>query len=123
MRSKKAHIPSNFAISSKMMHKIGNVVFSNPRKSSFVRIIRLTTTPSRGIMRVFDRFSSKIADEAERKDIETLEKFTELTKYFREFNIPFDHPINNVAEKIRALRSLNELSTDMKDVQLVRLSG
>ena len=75
---------------------------------------------SRGIMRFFDRFSSKVAEQAEKNDMAQLEKFIELTKYFREFRIPVEHPLNDAAEKIKALRSIDGAGSNVKDILVVR---
>lgn len=105
-----------------MIVTIARAAFSIPMKAPFTRIMKLTTgaAKSRSMMRVFDVLSSKVAKEAETKDIELLEKFTILTKFFEEFSIPFDHPINDVAAKIKALRSIDGTSMNTIDTQSVK---
>ena len=106
----------------KMIQIIARSTFSIPMKAPLTRIMKLTsgTAKSRSITRVFDRFSSKIANDIEAKDIKSLEEFTKLAKYFEEFPIPFDHPINDIAEKIKALKSIDGSTGNSKDIQSVR---
>lgn len=112
------------------MQKIARSAFNCSAKAPIVRTLKLSTVAAvkggaaatakgRGIMRVFDRFNPRVAEEAEKTDIKTLEDFSELTRYFREFRVPVNHPINDVAERIRALRSIKGSST-VKDIQEVR---
>ena len=105
-----------------MIQIIARNTFSIPMKAPVTRIMKLTsgTAKSRSITRVFDRFSSKIANEIEAKDIKTLEEFTKLARYFEEFPIPFNHPINDIAEKIKALKGIDGSTGNSKDIQSVR---
>lgn len=105
-----------------MIQMVARTAISIPVKTPLIRIMKLTTgtVKSRSIMRVFDRFSSKIANEIETKDIKTLEEFTKFARYFEEFPIPFDHPINDIAEKIKALKGIDGSTGNSKDIQSVR---
>lgn len=63
--------------------------------------------------------SGKLALQSEKRDIEMLENFTKLTMSLSEIIIPESHPLNDLAEKIKALHSIHESHTAVKDILMV----
>jgi hypothetical protein len=70
--------------------------------------------------RAYDRISGKTALQSEKADIEMLENFTKLTMSLSQITIPQNHPLNDLSEKIKALHSIDESSTAVKDILMVR---
>ena len=90
--------------------------------SSTVSKVRALSTATKGNLfrRVYDRVSGKVAEDAQKADIEMLEEFTKLTKCLGEITIPVDHPINDLAARIRAQSHIEKSSKEVKDVVNVR---
>lgn len=101
------------------MIKISRSVISISSTVSKVRALS-TTTKDNLFRRVYDRVSGKVAEDAQKLDIEMLEEFTKLTKCLGEITIPVDHPINDLAAKIRAQSYIEKSSNEVKDVVSVR---
>lgn len=101
-----------------MLQKLAKNVASSLNGVTSVRKVSVVTKSST-LTRVYDRFTGKLAEEAEKSDIKLLEEFTTLTKCMSNFAIPVCHPINDVAEKIRALKSLNKSTAQVNEVLVV----
>ena len=86
--------------------------------SSTVSKFRAISTATKGNLfrRVFDRVSGKTAEDDQKSDIEMLEEFTKLTKCLGEIPIPVDHPINDVAARIRAQSFVEKSTNEVIDV-------
>ena len=104
-----------------MLQKLAKKAASNFNGVTIVRNVSVSVVAKSSVFtRVYDRFSGKLAEEAEKADIKLLEEFTVLTKCMSDFAIAESHPINDVAQKIRALKSLDESNAQISDVVLVK---
>ena len=90
--------------------------------SSTVYKVRAISTATNGNLfrRVYDRVSGKTAEDDQKSDIEMLEEFTKLTKCLGEIPIPVDHPINDLAARIRAQSYVEKSTNEVKDVVHVK---
>ena len=86
--------------------------------SSNVSRVRVISTATKGNLfrRVYDRVSGKTAEDDQKSDIEMLEEFTKLTKCLGEIPIPVDHPINDLAAKLRAQSYVGKSTNEVIDV-------
>lgn len=102
-----------------MLQRLAKKVASNLNGITSVRNVSVVARSSI-LTRVYDRFSGKLAEEVEKADIKLLEEFTVLTKCMSDFAIPERHPINDVAQKIRALKSLDESKAEINEIVTVK---
>ena len=101
-----------------MMHKVARRVMAKSVNATAARTITVAAK-SNIFSRAYDRISGKSALQSEKTDIEMLENFTKLTMSLSQIIIPQSHPLNDLAEKIKALHSINESNTAVKDILMV----
>ena len=101
-----------------MMHKVARRAIA---KSAIATAVRTITVAAKSniFSRAYDRISGKSALQSEKTDIEMLENFTKLTMSLSQIIIPQSHPLNDLAEKIKALHSINESNTTVKEILMV----
>lgn len=101
------------------MNKISrNLILVSSTASRF-RAISTVTKPNI-FRRVYDRVSGKTAEDDQKSDIEMLEEFTKLTKCLGEIPIPVDHPMNDLAARIKAQSYVEKPTNEIKDVVNVK---
>jgi hypothetical protein len=83
-----------------------------------VDITKSLLKKKRTYLEYFNSFGSKAIEAAENNDIKTLEDFTNITKYLGQITIPACHPLNQIAEKIKALKIMNS-DNQITDIQKV----
>jgi hypothetical protein len=102
-----------------MLQRLAKKAASNASGVASVRNISVVAKSSI-FTRVYDRFSGKLAEQSEKSDIKLLEEFTVLTKCMSDFAIRESHPINDVAQKIRELKCLDESNAQINGVVVVK---
>jgi hypothetical protein len=101
-----------------MMQKVVRRAMAKSVNATVARTITVAAK-SNIFSRAYDRMSGKTALQSEKTDIEMLENFTKLTISLSQIIIPQNHPLNDLSEKIKALHSINESSTAVKDILMV----
>lgn len=116
-------IGGRIAMKSEMkIMELSTISIHQPTTTIILPQVPLKIKSSR-MRRFLDSFSYKKAVEDERLDIELLEQFAELTTSLIKVSIPSDHPLNDLAQKIRDLKSIdtakNGKNLTLEDTQKV----